>query len=221
VDTRLVLTNAVYFKAPWTSPFDAAATRDADFTLLDGSTVQVPMMSTEGSFATHDGDGWQAVQLAYGGEELEMLIIVPDTGRFTEIEGRLAEGLVGDIPAGSQRGHRSLAMPKFEVRTPLPLNDALQELGMPDPFVPGVADFTGIHADPEYVLYIQAVIHEAFVAVDETGTEAAAATAVIIGTDSAGPAPIAVDRPFLWAIRDVPTGAILFLGRVLDPSIPA
>jgi serpin B len=112
-------------------------------------------------------------------------------------------------------------MPKFEIRTPLPLNAALADLGMPDPFDPLVADFTGINADRGLDLSIKAVVHEAFVAVDETGTEAAAATAVIINEESAGPAPIVVDRPFLWAIRDVPTGAILFLGRVVDPSIPA
>ncbi len=220
--TRLVLTNAVYFKAPWASPFDEEATRDGDFTLLDGSVVEVPMMTTQGSFATQEEEGWQAVELAYGGEELEMLIVAPDNGRFAEIEALLSAGLLDGIAPGSPRSPQTLTMPSFEIRTPLPLNEALAALGMPDPF-DSVADFTGINAAAGKSLYIQAVVHEAFVAVDETGTEAAAATAVVIGVESAvdSPPPIVIDRPFLWAIRDVPTGAILFLGRVLDPSIPA
>ena len=218
--TRLVLTNAIYFKAPWASPFDEAATHDGDFTLLDGSTTAVPLMSTEGSFAMQEGDGWQAVELAYADDQLEMLLVVPDADRFADIEAQVGE-VLDSIPAGLERHRQPLTMPKFEIRTPLPLKEALNTLGMPDPFDPNAADFSGINAELGLQLYIQDVIHEAFVAVDETGTEAAAATAVIIGDESAGPAPIVVDRPFLWAIRDVPTGAILFLGRVLDPSIPA
>lgn len=219
--TRLVLTNAVYFKAPWASPFDEAATRDGEFTLLDGSTTTVPLMSTDGSFATHEGDGWRAVALAYAGEQLEMLLVVPDADRFAAIEAQVAGGLVGSIPAGRERHRQPLTMPRFEIRTPLPLKAALEALGMPDPFAPEAADFRGISADRGLDLYIQDVVHEAFVAVDEAGTEAAAATAVVIAEESAGPEPIVVDRPFLWAIRDVPTGALLFLGRVVDPSIPA
>lgn len=219
--TRLVLTNAVYFKAPWASPFDPRATRDGAFTLLDGSTVDTPLMSTEGAFATRDGDGWQAVQLAYAGEELELVLLVPDTGRFAEVEARLGAGLLDEVPTGMARQRQALTMPSFEVRTPLPLKSPLQALGMPDPFDPDVADFSGVNAALGHELYIQDVVHEAFVAVDETGTEAAAATAVVIGVESAGPPPITVDRPFLWAIRDVPTGAVLFLGRIVDPTIPA
>lgn len=218
--TRLVLTNAIYFKAPWASPFDEAATRDGEFTLLDGSTLAVPLMSTEGAFATQEGEGWQAVELAYADDQLEMLLVVPDAGRFADIEARIGE-VLGSVQAGLARHGQSLTMPKFEIRTPMPLKDALTTLGMPDPFDPSIADFTGINADRGLELYIQDVIHEAFIAVHETGTEAAAATAVIIGEESAEPSPVVVDRPFLWAIRDVPTGAILFLGRVLDPSIAA
>lgn len=221
--TRLVLTNAVYFKGPWASPFPEEATRDGAFTLLDGSTTDVALMSTEGRFATQEGDGWQAVELAYADEQLELLVVVPDAGRFAEIEARLGDGLLDQVPAGLTRGELLLTMPRFEIRTPLPLSDPLEVLGMPDPFDRAVADFSGINVEKGRELYIQAVVHEAFVAVDETGTEAAAATAVIIGQESARllPDPVVIDRPFLWAIRDVATNAILFLGRVVDPSIPA
>jgi serpin B len=221
--TRLVLTNAVYFKAPWASPFQEATTRDGDFTLLDGSTADVPLMSTEGRFATKAGDGWQAVELAYADEQLELLVIVPDAGRFADVEAQLGDGLLDEVPAGLEREDMLLTLPRFEIRTPLPLSDPLIAMGMPDPFDTDVADFSGINVEKGQELYIQDVIHEAFIAVDETGTEAAAATAVIIGEESARvlPEPVVVDRPFVWAIRDVPTNAVLFLGRVVDPSIPA
>lgn len=218
--TRLVLTNAVYFRAPWAHPFEKAATRDGGFTRLDGSTVQVPLMSADGRFATHEGDGWHAVELAYAGEKLEMLLVVPDAGRFAEVEERLGEGLLDEIPPGLERARLMLTTPRFTIRTPLLLKERLAALGMPDPFDWEVADFSGINAELGKKLYIKDVVHEAFVAVDETGTEAAAATAVIINIESAAPA-LVIDRPFLWAIRDVPTKALLFLGRVVDPSLGA
>lgn len=217
--TRLVLTNAIYFKAPWATPFEPEATTDGPFTLLDGSTVDVPMMSSSAAYGMATGDGWQAVELPYADHELEMLLVLPDEGRFADVEARLGTGLLDEVAPGLEPAFTSLTMPAFEIRTPLPLKDPLIALGMPDPFADGVADFSGINPDADLV--ISDVVHEAFVAVDETGTEAAAATAVVVNVTSAGPPPLVVDRPFLWAIRDVPTGAVLFLGRVVDPSIPA
>lgn len=218
--TRLVLTNAVYFTAPWASPFDATNTRDGRFTRLDGSTVETPLMAGDGAFGAIVGEGWQAVELPYAGLELELLLVVPDAGRFAEVEAALGDGLLDTIPTGLERRRLHLTMPRFELRTPVALNAALAALGMPDPFDPAVADFTGINAAHGRDLYIAAVVHEAFVVVDEAGTEAAAATAVIIALESASPTAeaVLVDRPFLWAIRDVPTGVVTFLGRVLDPS---
>jgi serpin B len=216
--TRLVLTNAVYLDATWATPFDPAATADDTFVLLDGSEVAVPTMHASMSISYARGDGWQAVDLPYTGHELSMLVVVPDEGRFEEIEGRLASGLIDEVKAALTQTEVQLSMPKFEIRTYADLNAALGALGISDAFAPDRADFTGISTEEQ--LYISGVLHEAFIAVDEAGTEAAAATAVVIGTTSV---PIEViqldiDRPFLFALQDREAGSVLFLGRVLDPS---
>lgn len=177
-------------------------------------------MSGVGAFGAIVGDGWQAVELAYAGLDLELLLVAPDAGRFAEVEAALGNGPLDTIPTGPERRRLHLSMPAFTLRTPLSLNAALAALGMPDPFGSTVADFTGIDAEHGRELYNGAVAHEAFVVVDESGTEAAAATAVVIAVESASPTAeaVLVDRPFPWAIRDVPTGVVTFVGRVLDPS---
>jgi len=215
--TRLVLTNAVYMDATWAMPFSPDATSDEAFVLLDGSEVAVPTMHGKVAARHARGDGWQAVDLPYTGHELSMLVIVPDAGRFEEIEGRLASGLIDEVRAALAETEVQLSLPKFEIRTQADLNAALGALGISDAFDPGRADFTGISTEEQ--LYISGVLHEAFIAVDEAGTEAAAATAVIIGTTSAPIEVVELDvnRPFLFALQDRESGAVLFLGRVLDP----
>lgn len=217
--TRLVLVNAVYLDATWAVPFDPEATADAPFIRLDGSEVTVPTMNAYQLRALYAaGDGWQAIDLPYTGEELSMLVVVPDAGRFAEIEALLAGGLIGEVRTGLTPSIVDLALPKFEQRSQLSLVGALQALGIEAAFDPGAADFSGISTEEQ--LYISGVVHEAFIAVDEAGTEAAAATAVIIGTTSM-PTDIVdldVDRPFLFVLQDRSTGAILFLGRVVDPA---
>ena len=215
--TRLVLTNAVYLDATWAVPFDPDATSDDAFVLLEGTEVMVPTMHASLSALYAKGDGWQAVDLAYTGHELSMLVIVPDSGRFEEIERRLGSGLVEEVRSALASSEVRLSLPKFEIRTQADLNSALAALGIVDAFDPNAADFIGISSEEQ--LYISGVLHEAFIAVDEAGTEAAAATAVVIGTTSA---PIEVvqmdvDRPFLFVLQDRETGSVLFLGRVLDP----
>ncbi|MCC5953774.1 MAG: serpin family protein [Acidimicrobiia bacterium] len=212
--TRLVLANAVYFKAPWLSPFEEAATADRPFTLADGTTVDVPTMSNTAGYGNASGPGWEAVTLPYGGEELEMVIVLPDEDAFAEVEAQVPDGLFDEVPSG-ELDRLQLTLPRFQIRSPLPLREPLEALGLEAAFDPDRADFSGINPAPDF--YIQDVVHEAFVAVDEEGTEAAAATGVIMGITSMPPS-VVVDRPFLWAIRDVPTGLVLFLGRVLDPS---
>jgi serpin B len=163
------------------------------------------------------GEGWQAVDLAYTGGEVSMLLILPDEGRFADIEGALPAGLVDEVAAALSNTEVLISLPKFEIRTQADLNAALAALGIVDAFDPDRADFTGISTvEP---LYISGVLHEAFIAVDEAGTEAAAATAVIIGTTSAPIEVIAVDfdHPFLFVLQDRETGSVLFMGRVLDP----
>jgi len=214
--TRLVITNAVYLDATWDVPFSPDATVARPFTLLDGTEVDVPTMHGARSAGYARGDGWQAVDLAYTGGELSLLVIVPDEGRFAEVERRLSEGLLDEARDALAVTRMQLSLPKFAMRTQAELVSALGELGMRDAFDPGRADFTGISvAEP---LYVSGVLHEAYIAVDEAGTEAAAATAVVIGTTSApiDEVRIDVDRPFLFVLQDRDTGSVLFLGRVVD-----
>lgn len=216
--TRLVLTNAIYLKAPWEVPFDESATRDGPFHRLDGSEVTVPRMALNEQLRYTAGDGYQAVELPYAGRELAMLVLVPDEGRFPDVEDALNAALIDDTVTRLRPLLVELRFPRFTFRTSALLADALTALGMPLAFREGQADFSAI--TDEARLFIRDVIHEAFIAVDEEGTEAAAATAIVVQVESALPEPIrlTVDRPFIFLIRDVQTGAILFLGRVLDAS---
>lgn len=215
--TRLVLTNAVYLDATWARPFDPEATGDGAFTTLDGSEVIVPIMHSNGELGYAAGDGWQSVELPYTGGELAMLVIVPDAGRFEQVESDLAS-VLGEAARG-RIANVVLGLPKWEFRTQAGLVSMLEGLGMTDAFDPAVADFSPMTGDPE--LFISDVVHEAFITVDEAGTEAAAATAVIMELRAALPGEtieLEIDRPFLFALRDVETGEILFMGRVVDPS---
>jgi serpin B len=217
--TRLVLTNAVYFNAAWESQFEESVTVDGPFVRLDGSTVSAPFMNQAEYFGYVDGDGYQAVELLYDGRELSMVVIVPDSGAFTAFEGSLSHTAVASVTQGLQQQRVALAMPKFSFSSgSISLKPILTSLGMPVVFEPVQADFSGIDGSRD--LHVSDVLHKAFVAVDERGTEAAAATAVIIGATSMPPPPIPVnvDRPFVFLIRDIQTGAVLFVGRVLDPT---
>jgi serpin B len=213
--TRLVLTNAIYFNAAWMNPFEEDATSNADFHLLDGSTVTVPMMHQTESLGYAAGDGYQAVELPYDGHELSMVILLPED--FEAFEGSLTGEQVEKIVAGLEHQQVSLAMPKFEYDYRLGLKSALAALGMPIAFTTD-ADLSGM--DGKRDLYIQDVLHKAFVSVDEAGTEAAAATGVVVGVTSAPlePVEVTLDHPFVYFIRDIETGAVLFVGRVANPS---
>jgi serpin B len=216
-DTRLTLVNAIYLKAPWQTPFTEEATAPAPFTRPDGSRVDVPTMATGEHLPFATGAGWRAVELPYLGGELAMTVIVPDDLAAFEA-GLDAAGLDAIIGALADQ-QVELFLPRFGIETKASLADALRALGMPLAFDPQSADFSGITAAE--TLFIGDVIHQANIDVDEEGTEAAAATAVVMraGSAPAEPVTLRVDRPFLFALRDVPTGTILFLGRVTDPSI--
>jgi serpin B len=215
--TRLVLTNAIYFNAAWEYPFDEDVTADGPFYLLDGGQVTVPMMRQTESFGYTDGEGFQAVELPYDGGELSMVILIPEAGRFQAFEEALDAERVDDIIDGLQVAHVTLAMPRFEFDSEFSLKDTLAEMGMPIAFS-GAADFSGMTGTPD--LYISEVIHKAFVSLDEAGTEAAAATAVIMRLTAMPdqPVEVTIDRPFIFLIRDIETGAILLVGRVLNPA---
>jgi serpin B len=216
--TRLVLVNAVYLDATWQSPFNKEATHDGSFHTLAGTDVTAPTMEQMSGFSYGKGDGWQAVELPYSHDELAMLVIVPDAGSFADVEGRLRDGLIDEaVAALTNTGEVDLSLPKFKFRTQSALSDALRALGMRKAFDGGAADFSGI--TKQQALSISDVIHEAYIAVDEDGTEAAAATAVALAGAMPGePVKLAVDRPFIFALRDKDTGAVLFLGRVTDPT---
>ena len=221
--TRMVLTNAIYFNASWLLPFSEVNTRERPFHLLDGSSVDVPMMSTQEEFGYAAGDGYQAVDLPYVGNQLSMTILLPDEGRFREFEDSLEAALVDRIIGGLGYRYVTLGLPRFEFESQFRLSETLKSMGMPDAFDSAASDFSGmdgrscVAGDPE-CLYIREVVHKAFVSVDEAGTEAAAATGVVMQVESAKPTPISVtvDRPFVFLIQDRETGAILFVGRVVE-----
>jgi len=218
--TRLVLANAIYFKALWEIEFNANDTSDEPFHLINGETVNVPMMSIghPENFSYAAGSGWQAISLPYKGSLNEMVVIVPDAGTFDSFEAGLTAERYNEILAAMAPQLVALSMPKFTFETQYDLNDALAGLGMQDAFDPAAADFSGM--DGKRDLSISDVLHKAFVAVDEKGTEAAAAT-VLVMVGSAMPAPsleLTIDRPFFFFIRDLPSGTILFMGRVLNPA---
>jgi len=215
--TVLVLTNAIYFNAAWQYPFNENQTEDGPFYMLDGNTVTVPMMSNTESYGYTEGDDYQAVELPYDGRELSMVILLPQAGRFEAFENTLDGRQVADIIGGIGHQQVALTMPKFTYESKFMMKKTLSDMGMSDAFL-GVADFSGING--ERTLFIDEVIHQAFVDVDEAGTEAAAATAVIVAESAAPAEPkqVTIDRPFIFLIRDIETGTILFVGRVVNPN---
>ncbi len=213
--TRMVLVNALYFKAPWQVPFEVDATTDDEFHLGDGSTASVPTM--HGSAVHGEGDGWRAAHIAYAGGTLAMTVVLPDEGREADLDAQVAGGGLADL-LGSRSGEVELSLPRWKFLVAAGLDDALTGLGMKAAFDSAAADFSAMA--PVDDLYISAVLQQVFIAVDEAGTEAAAATAVVAGVTSAPaepPEPLVVDRPFLFVIHDLEHGTPLFLGKVVDP----
>ena len=215
--TRLVLTNAVYFNGGWLNSFDKALTADGSFFLLNGQKVTVPMMHQSEFTGYTSGSGYQAVELKYDGGELSMVIILPDAGTFKTFENGLDGKKLETIIGGLKNNEVALTMPKFGFDSSFGLKSALTSLGMPIAFSDN-ADFSGM--DGKTDLQIQDVVHKAFITVDESGTEAAAASGVVVGTTAmpVNQATVTLDHPFIFAIRDIATGAIVFTGRVVDPS---
>ncbi len=218
--TRLVLTNAIYFYGAWAIPFDEDLTEIGNFYLADGDVVSVPMMShfqwNGETFSAVVFDGYTAVELAYKGKEISMLILVPDRGRFFEIEQALDANLIDHTVKSLTPWGLRLKMPKFKYESKFQLKETLSQMGMPEAFDPNYADFTGMTGVRELV--IQEAYHQGFISVDEKGTEAAAATGVVIALTGIGtPLSITIDRPFIYLIRDIQTNAILFIGRVMNP----
>lgn len=215
--TRLVLVNAVYFNAAWQSKFAAGATASDTFTKLDGSSVQVDMMNQETFFPYAEGADYQVIELPYDGGELGMLIVLPAAGHFEQFERSLGADALKSVLAALRSENVRLGLPKFRIEDSFSLSATMQRLGMRAAFS-DAADFSGISSTER--LLIRDIVHKAYIDIDENGTEAAAATAVIIGTTSLPPPPkiFKANRPFLLAIVDKNTGAIVFWGRVVDPK---
>ncbi len=216
--TRLVLTNAIYFNAAWAHPFTPQETTDGTFYLLDGSEVVAPMMRQTEMFGYAERDGLQVVELPYDGYELSMVIVLPEKGQLARLEDELDAKTLDALLSELTDHNVALTMPRFKIESELGLAETLQALGMVDAFDPNLADLSGMDGTTD--LFVQDVVHKAFVDVDETGTEAAAATAVIVAQESAplNPLQVTVDRPFVFFIRDIQTGAVLFVGRIVDPT---
>ena len=225
--TRLVLANALYLKAPWADAFTAKNTQAEPFHVRGNTPTNVPMMRKTSRFGYSKRDGFSAVSIPYVGNDLQFLIFVPDdVNGLHEVESKLTAGLLAEC-AKLQTQDVDLHLPRFKLEPPtIALAETLQALGMKSAFdIPqGSANFDKMAPrKPNDYLYISNVFHKTFIAVDENGTEAAAATAVVMmrATSIRGPTPppieVKVDRPFVYAIQHVPSGVCLFLGRVIDP----
>jgi serpin B len=226
-DSRLVLVNAVYLKAPWLVEFDEGRTKPAPFHIGGGTAKPVPTMNQQMNYGYVKRNGWQAITLPYSGSELHFLIIVPaEAGGLGAVEKSLDAATLSELAKLPVR-EVDLYLPKFKLEpSSVMLGGTLRELGMRTAFdVPeGSANFNGIAPrTPQEYLFISEVAHKTFLALDEKGTEAAAATAVAAAPAAALAEPpkvveVKVDRPFLFAIQHAPSGACLFLGRVNDPT---
>lgn len=213
--TSLVLTNAIYFKGFWASQFNPEHTRTRPFTLIGGTEVLVPMMYQKAPFKYASLEQLKVLEMPYQGDDLSMIILLPDeTDGIGKLEGQLSDESLARWTGAMREIRLEVMFPKFSMSSRFDLSEVLSGMGMPSAFTPG-ADFskmTGARG-----LYIDKVIHQAFVDVDEKGTEAAAATAVIM-TKSASINRFVANHPFLLLIRDNVTGSILFMGRVTDPT---
>lgn len=221
--TRLVLANAIYFNASWATIFPEFLTSDQPFFLLDDTEITVSMMNSQERRQYASGEGYQTVAVPYLGGDMAMLLFVPDSGAFAEFEASFTPEMLNATIASMEMKTVNLSLPRFTYGFAVGLGDALRELGMGDAFAGGLADFTGIYEPEGDPLFISDVLHKAFIAVDEEGTEAAAATVVTFeATTALMPTDIVelkIDRPFIYAIYDFKTGSVLFMGRVLNPSV--
>jgi len=217
--TRLVLANAIYFNGSWLYPFDAKNTSQQPFKLLDGPEVTVELMKLSGKSLAYDkGENFQAVSLPYLSTDFNMMIVLPDAGKFQEFENQFSPEALKTIINEMKFVKVDLSMPKFDFESTLNANNALKALGMEEAFDVEKADFSGITQEDE--LMITDVLHKTTITVDEAGTEAAAASAVIVGVRSYNPEDpivLVIDRPFQFFIMHKPTNAILFMGKVMQP----
>lgn len=221
LDSTLAIVNTLYFNAAWDDAFPKTMTKPEPFHLLDGSKLDVPMMrngKVVGAKAVVV-DGVQVLELPYDGKDVSLLVVAPPRGGFDAFVGSLDAARLHALAKQVEPGPFDVRLPKFKFNSTLQLADDLKALGMGDAFEPGRADLSGMSGDRS--LFVGVAVHQAVIVLDESGTEAAAATGFGIGPTSAPPPPteVLIDRPFLFFIRDVETGVVLFAGRVVNPTL--
>jgi serpin B len=223
-DARLVLTNAVYFKGEWQEPFDKGWTKNEDFHVSADRKIKAPMMHKQDDFRYAHVEGLQLLELSYGDRSLSMVVLLPETvGKLSQLEEKLTTANLQNWTERLDSQEVIVYLPKFKTTSQFQLSDTLKAMGMVSAFDAGTADFSGMTGNRD--LFISAVIHKAFVDVSEEGTEAAAATAVVavptaapFRTEPKKPPVFRADHPYVFLIRDNRNGAILFLGRIIDPT---
>jgi serpin B len=220
-DSKLVLTNAVYFKGDWADPFDEKRTTDEDFHLTASEKVKTPLMHQQDDFRYAGGDGLQVLELPYGDKSLSMVVLLPEkTDGLAELEATLTRDNLQHWTSALRPEQVDVYLPRFQTTASFDLNDTLKRMGMPSAFDPRAADFSGMTGGKD--LYLSKIVHKALVDVNEEGTEAAAATGVVMAPTAIRiekPKPVfRADHPFVFFIRDNRNGAILFLGRLMNPT---
>ena len=219
--TRLILVNAIYFKGNWASQFKESATTQMPFYLNESKSIEVPMMNQTSKFNYGEEESLQVLELPYVGNELSMLVILPKkTDGLQNLEEILTKDSLEGWTKDLSNRMVEVYLPRFKMTSEFNLDEVLRSMGMNDAFDMDKANFSGMDGNPNW-LYIGAVLHKAFVDVNEEGTEAAAATVSRVKVKSAPPRPVLfrADHPFLFLIRDNLTGSILFMGRVSNPSM--
>ena len=218
--TRLVLVNAIYFKGNWESQFKADNTKDAPFHISSKKSVEVPMMTQQEMFGYADLGSFEMVELPYVGNDLSMIVLLPkEVDGVKQLGAELSKESLSQWKSQLNKREVLVFLPKFKMTSMFRLDKTLVSMGMVDAFSDSKANFAGMDGRPDW-LYIGAAIHKAFVDVNEEGTEAAAATGVVIKV-TAMPAPPPVfraDHPFIFLIQENRTGSILFMGRLMDPT---
>lgn len=219
-ETVLVLTSALYFKAPWATPFPSAI--PGEFQTLSGDRTTAPMLNRTLPLGFYAGERFVSVSVPYVGNQLGMLLVVPDEGAYESVRDALSEDVLDAIVKGTEVTAVDLTLPKFAIQSDVAAKASLQKLGVEAAFERGAASFPKLTAKQVSGVFVSDVVHKATVSVDEQGTEASAATAVLgAAGGSAGPPPepkvVTVDRPFLFTIRDNVTGSLLFVGQVVSP----
>ena len=223
--TSLIVTNAIYFKGDWEDKFEEENTTDQPFYLLDGNAVQVPMMFQGKDYSYRLGEGYTAVQLPYRGYGFDLLVVMPDEGTFETFEESLSGDRLRVITFDLGGGPVYLKMPRFKLEYSFSAKEGLERLGLGDAFDRNRADFGPIASSlfglPIEELWVEDAVQKAFIEVNEEGSEAAAVTASFVGGVTSAPPPpveITIDRPFIFLLRHSETGAVLFMGRVLNPD---